>query len=247
MSLIGRLFILLFLVAAGVELTGECLDKKLMIYASKPFLMLLLMGYYHHRVGLKKGFDVLIILALTFSLLGDVFLMLRPHSEGLFLLGLGSFLIAQIGYAVAFIIDIRTPMFSKWKAMDIVMPLMIFTYSALFALLLIGELEGTIRTAVIIYLSGITLMSMSAALRIRDGLTSDRLMVLSGAILFVLSDSLIAITKFFDPTIPYARFMIMLLYIVGQFLIISGSINYRSPVPAKPRWSHLFKPPAKAT
>lgn len=233
MSLIGRLFILLFLIAAGVELTGESLDHKLMIYASKPFLMLLLIGFYNYRVGLKKGFDVLIVLALIFSLMGDVFLMVRPHSEGLFLLGLGSFLIAQIGYAVAFIIDTRTPMVSKWKAMDIVMPFMIITYSTLFALLLVGELEGIIETAVIIYLTGITLMSVSAALRIRDGLTSDRLMVLSGAILFVLSDSLIAISKFFDPTIPYARFMIMLLYIVGQFLIISGCIRYRSPEPEK--------------
>ena len=234
MSLISRFLVFLFLAIAIIELGAETLDHELAIYISKPFLMISLMAFYAIRVGqLKTGFDAMIMLALTFSLFGDVFLMIRPHTEILFLSGLGSFLVAQICYATAFISDTKTAFASRWKAMDVVMPAMIITYSGLFALLLFGELTGTLRTAVMVYLACITLMCVSAAIRIRDGLTSDRLMVLTGAILFVLSDSLIAITRFFDPGLPFARFFIMLLYIAGQFLIISGSVKHRNPEAAR--------------
>jgi uncharacterized membrane protein YhhN len=248
MSLITRLLVLLFFSIAVVVLAAESFDHQLAIYISKPFLMLFLMAFYTYRVKqLNSSFDTMILVALAFSLFGDVFLMLRPHTEQLFLIGLGSFLVAQICYSVAFISDTRTSILKGWKAMDLVMPLMIILYSTLFALLLIGELTGAFRIAVLVYLSSITLMCLSAAMRIRDGLTSDRLMVLTGAILFVLSDSAIAITKFFDPSIPYARFLIMFLYIAGQYLIISGCVNYRNPEASQSKWHHLIKPPVKAT
>ncbi|HNM27623.1 MAG TPA: lysoplasmalogenase family protein, partial [Saprospiraceae bacterium] len=46
--------------------------------------------------------------------------------------------------------------------------------------------------------------------------------LLAGALLFVLSDSLIAINKFGHP-FNGARLMIMVTYLLGQFLLVSGA------------------------
>jgi uncharacterized membrane protein YhhN len=44
----------------------------------------------------------------------------------------------------------------------------------------------------------------------------------SGALLFVMSDSLLAINKFVHP-IPEAGFLIMSTYILAQYFIVQGS------------------------
>jgi uncharacterized membrane protein YhhN len=48
-----------------------------------------------------------------------------------------------------------------------------------------------------------------------------------GAILFILSDSVIALNKFKsdDLNIPMPRLIIMVTYILGQFLIVEGVIK----------------------
>jgi len=52
------------------------------------------------------------------------------------------------------------------------------------------------------------------------------LLVLFGAYLFIISDSLIAINKFiFSSELIFAQPIIMLLYIAGQYFIVRGIIK----------------------
>jgi len=51
-------------------------------------------------------------------------------------------------------------------------------------------------------------------------------MVIIGALIFMLSDTMLAINKFLEP-IAYANVLIMITYIVAQYLIVSGLIKHQ--------------------
>jgi uncharacterized membrane protein YhhN len=53
-------------------------------------------------------------------------------------------------------------------------------------------------------------------------------LVFSGAVLFMASDSILAIDKFLKP-VTYGGFLIMLTYIAGQYLIVTGLIRHAHP------------------
>ena len=51
-------------------------------------------------------------------------------------------------------------------------------------------------------------------------------MMMAGAILFVISDSILAINKFYSP-FQNAGILIMLSYGLAQLMIVAGAIRYR--------------------
>ena len=64
---------------------------------------------------------------------------------------------------------------------------------------------------------------------LRRGWTVDKsfIMVYSGALLFIMSDAMIAINKFMSPIIQ-AGLLIMATYIVAQFLIVKGILAHEN-------------------
>ena len=76
---------------------------------------------------------------------------------------------------------------------------------------------GDMLIPVAAYLFIILAMGISAALG-----TANRTLVIVGALLFILSDSLIAINRFLTP-VPLAGFLIMITYYLAQFFITFGS------------------------
>jgi len=70
-------------------------------------------------------------------------------------------------------------------------------------------------------------MGISALFRKANGAS----MVLIGAILFISSDSLLALNKFYQG-FEGADFWVMLTYILAQYFIVTGMISYFS-VPAR--------------
>ena len=77
------------------------------------------------------------------------------------------------------------------------------------------------KIPVILYTGVIMVMALSALFRKAEGSS----LVLVGAVLFVSSDSLLALNKFDEPFMG-ARFWTMATYILAQFLIAAGMINY---------------------
>ena len=61
--------------------------------------------------------------------------------------------------------------------------------------------------------------------RIKDGVVS--FYIISGALLFITSDSLLAINKFYS-SFQYAGILIMLTYGIAQLLITLGAARYIS-------------------
>ena len=89
-------------------------------------------------------------------------------------------------------------------------------------LILKDNVNKSLLIPIIIYMITITIMAISASER-KTNPDSYRLILL-GAILFVLSDTLIAIDKFVVP-VPFQTFLIMGTYVLAQYLICVGFLK----------------------
>jgi uncharacterized membrane protein YhhN len=153
-------------------------------------------------------------LALALSSLGDVLLDLDP--ERLFVYGLGSFLVAHLVYITAFVRARRRPMAlgaAQWLPAALVL-----AYSVGISSWLLPSL-GSLIIPVAIYMCAITAMVLSAILA-----RCSSAWVAAGAILFLISDSLLAVNKFKTP-VPYRDFLVWTTYYVGQYGIAIGFLG----------------------
>lgn len=225
----ARIFMGIFLLAALVELACNLIPALPypVHFVAKSLLMPALLAYFivESREWEKK-YRTPIVLALICSFFGDFFLLFSGPTY--FLLGLGSFLLAQASYIYAF----RNGPFeqNKGKIEMIFMALggLLILYGILLVYSLWGYL-GEMQIPVCVY--SLVIMGMGLSALSRKGkvnLPSFR-EVFVGASLFILSDSLIAISRFGSEMaeLSYSGFWIMLTYIIAQYLIIRGLLNVR--------------------
>lgn len=219
-----RIELLAFAAIAVLNLVSVALDYRTGEYLTKPLLMATLGFWYHAECrGRHASGSLLLLAGLAFSLAGDMLLLLAGESNpGYFLYGLASFLVAHVCYIISFN---QHPGWRQGYLLRRPWWVVLFVlYLAAFLLLLGEALEGPMRLAVPAYAAVITIMAMSALhLGGRMEKTAVR-SLFTGAMLFVISDSLIALYKFKYPEAAGAAFLlgIMATYIVGQYLIARG-------------------------
>jgi len=220
------IFVLLYFVNAVITIVTEHFDLRIWMYVSKVMLMPLLAIFFYSRTKSLKPY-VLIYLALFFSWWGDIFLMLpRDKADSgaklLFICGLVSFLIAHINYIFYFLKEVK----AKPKVTVIVeKPYLVFPF-LLYIILFLSKLYPSLavvgmRMPVTIYALVIITMLMTAFNRKNLVESASFHYVFWGALLFVFSDSCIAVNVFHYP-FEGARAVIMSTYIVAQYLIIKG-------------------------
>ena len=96
-------WIILFLIILAVDLTAVFLNKESLRYFTKPLIVVSLILYFISQISfVQSGLKKWILLALAFSLGGDILLLFETKDPVFFLLGLASFLIAHIFYIVFF-------------------------------------------------------------------------------------------------------------------------------------------------
>ncbi|MDX1958174.1 MAG: lysoplasmalogenase [Leptospiraceae bacterium] len=150
------------------------------------------------------------LFAIAFSSVGDALLELN----GLFVFGLGSFLVAQIFYSISF---------SLQGKLHLIRAIPFYLVSSGIVIFLFPKLAPQLQIPVIIYVFFLTMMAWRASAR-EVNQNSYRL-TLIGACVFLVSDSLIAFTRFAGIQIPEPNFWIMFTYYVAQYLIVKGIIN----------------------
>ncbi|MCC2604351.1 lysoplasmalogenase [Planctobacterium marinum] len=177
-----------------------------------PIVVLALVAYQQ----LPAGHRTYPLLALTFSGLGDVLLAMQFEQN--FMAGLSAFLIAHVFYIICFARFVDDVQIYKARFRHLA-ALAMLIYSWFMAQWVMPE-EVVLRYAVIVYVGVISFMCISA---IFSAQTSHRLH-LYGALIFAVSDSLIAWNAFRHP-IPFATVWIMASYYLAQYLIIVGIIR----------------------
>lgn len=211
---------------------------KIYLAFSVIYLIILLTGHERYDLFLKPilipiiGFGAyfyrrfpsqnILLAALTLSWLGDVTLLFSDLGEIYFILGLVFFLTAHIVYCV---------LFNKQKRIRKKQnkPLFIFA-SVLIAFYLIGMVSflmpylGKLEIPVSIYASVISVMLLFALNGFLVWEKPGNQLVFFGAIFFIISDSILAVNKFYAP-IPKSSFFIMLTYLLAQYLIVVGVLK----------------------
>lgn len=151
--------------------------------------------------------------ALTLSCLGDIFLDLPGQR---FIHGLASFLAAHFIYILLFVRNWPRPMCPSGGQMALTGFLLI--YGLVMANWLSPDLGG-LAGPVTVYICVITVMAAAAILA---GFAKPWVWI--GAILFLISDSMIAAGKFKTP-IPLANYLIWATYYLGQYGITIGFLQ----------------------
>jgi uncharacterized membrane protein YhhN len=205
-----------------VELISRLNNFHTLDYFTKPLLLIWIGLYFYQNTGNIKR-DKFIYRAFFFSWIGDLFLMVS-HIDGLFFYaGVGGFFLAQLNYIKVFTSDIRSD--NKGLVFNNPVWLIPFVvYLAAILYLILGGMKGVMIPIIIIY--ALSLISMSAFALNRKGLVSAKSfnLVFFGSLLFVLSDSMIAINRFYTE-FSGSSFLIMLTYFTAQYLIMQGLIE----------------------
>ncbi len=218
-----KIFLTLFALATMGELLSQLIAMPALHLVTKPALLLLLLGYYYFTVREQNNTpSFMVILALIFSWGGDVLLM--KQGELFFMLGLISFLIAHVFYIFVFRQfrnDDETSSLQGLQRIRFAFPIIL--YGSGLVVVLYSTL-GDMTVPVLIYAAVLTLMVLNALFRFGRTSSASFAYAFGGAILFMISDSLLAVNKFLDP-ITLSGFWIMLTYIAAQFFIVTGLLK----------------------
>ncbi|WP_144510505.1 lysoplasmalogenase [Bacillus sp. FJAT-22090] len=164
-----------------------------------PMLLILVFAFIQPSVGLRK-YKILIMTGLFICMLADGLIYW-------FIIGLITFLIGHVWYIFAFR-HTKAAAIPKWGAF------LLIAYGISMVIWIAGTLwtqeEFILAIAVVIYIVVILLMGWSAFQ------TANKFAII-GAILFIFSDSILAINRFIVD-IPYSDALIMITYYGAQFL-----------------------------
>ncbi len=197
-------------------------ESGVLVQATKPLLMpALAIAVVLARLGHPLTRPVgLLLLAIGLSWLGDIALMF-PGNQW-FVVGLGAFLLAHIAYLVLFT---RVGGFGRPRTWSIV-------YAVWFVVFLAVLTPGLGSLIVPVVLYGLVLGAMATAATRVSGV------VAAGAGVFVVSDTILALSKFLPAVvIPGHDVLTMVTYCAGQGIIAAGvlAVVARTRTEAAPR------------
>ncbi|MEK5330211.1 lysoplasmalogenase [Lysinibacillus sp. FSL W8-0992] len=184
------------------------IDQSLkLIFKVIPMILIIIMAATQKAQSIKK-YQLLIVIGLIFCMVGD-------YTLQWFLIGLSSFLIGHIFYIFAFSSTNEQPV-PTWA--KIVLLLYGVLMAGWIATTVFKSGETILTFAVLAYISIILTMGWTA-IRTRSTFA------IIGAILFIASDSYLAINKFVMP-LPFSHEVIMMTYYSAQILIALSILQY---------------------
>jgi uncharacterized membrane protein YhhN len=207
----------LFWLFALLDVVGIAANIEILHFIVKPLLIpaLSLLLFFTRSVVPGKN---LLLTGLFFSWLGDVFLLFEYKHALFFIFGLVSFLTTHIFYIVYFL-KIQSQKSSLLKKQPVLIAL-VLAYGITLVWQLYPHL-GDLKLPVMVYaaiICSMLLCSLHIFLKVNK---KSAAFYLLGAAAFVVSDSLLAINKFYQP-FAYAGVFIMLTYCAAQFFIVTG-------------------------
>jgi len=193
---------------ALIHIRAEYLGPTYQIYIFKPLTMIciILIAVLNARRKLAL-YGIMIIAGLLCSLVGDIFLMLPAE---LFIAGLISFLVAHLFYIVAFIYG-RPFQFSFWY----LLPFLVY---GVFIFIGLAPTLGKLKIPVLAYIIIILIMGWQAGERWRQLRHYTALLAFIGALLFIISDTVLAYNKFYEH-LEFGRALNLGTYFLAQGLI----------------------------
>lgn len=211
-----KLFSFIFLIIVIAELVCDSVESlNTYHYFTKPLILIsLIIFFWKHSQNLDVNTKRFTLLALSFSLLGDILLMFVNTSANFFIGGLIAFLVAHIMYVFVFL--------KKKSTANNTLPFIVILllYATILFYFLKDRLDD-LMLPVIVYMFVILLMVVAAFSRKGNVSKNSYILVFLGALFFITSDSLLALNKFYAP-LPFSSISIMLTYSIAQLFIVFG-------------------------
>ncbi len=203
-----------FVFVSILNIIGIILEIPILIYIFKPFIILSLLFLYVFSLPKRLKWYVI---ALEFSFFGDVLLMFS--GELFFMAGLISFLMAHLLFIK--IVLGRIKEFNLLKVIFSIIPFLV-----VFSLLIFNLKESLHEMLWPVIIYGLTISTFGAVSLIDFLNTKSKksLLMLFGAIIFMISDSMLAIDKFHFEAHLF-KVLIMCTYVLAQYLIFRSMIQ----------------------
>lgn len=226
-----------------IELYFEYIHHQEVMFVLSPVLLpiVILYVFFNLEGKLTKMYHLLIA-AIAFSWMGGIWLGLTPENAAdlyifgipknkyFFFGGVVSFLIAHVLFIASYLLstDNQKPALferSKWPFLPIV------TYGIVILAIIIPPLlsnpEKSVAALPVVFYAAILCSMVAFALnRYQRANRKSFYIVLIGSILFLLSDSLIALNFLaFEGVIPHANFWINSTFLLAEFMIADGLIK----------------------
>lgn len=174
-------------VSAALAIAADWNERRhRAFYALKPLTTLFIIGIALAARPESPGYQHWIVAALVLSLAGDVCLMFPGNRW--FLAGLGSFLVAHGAFAAAFLQGVSAPEPPGWLA-----AIVFYAGALLFVLV---PRAGPLKLPVLLYCGALAALVFTAAARHAAFDDAASLRALLGALLFMVSDSLLGWRRF---------------------------------------------------
>ena len=209
-----------YVLVAVLNVIAEATANQNGVTLTKPLLMPLLLAWVVAMAWRRWSVPLRwLSIGLVFAWAGDLLLM--GEGDLSFVLGLGAFLVMQVCYLVAFLRVPGPGLVRAW-------PIAVVPYALIWVVLvvLVWPGAGDMRIPVLIYSAVIVAMALGAldlVLRLPQALAWR---VTAGALLFIVSDGLIALTAFGPLTESVqTSAAIMATYTAAQGLIVSGFVR----------------------
>jgi uncharacterized membrane protein YhhN len=192
-------------------------DKEEMAWWLKPLLIPFLISIV--AISDKFKTQKILLFALFFSWIGDVLLMFINKNALFFISGLIAFLIAHLAFIFLFNKQNKNTTNKKY--------LLYIPHVGIYLFAILSLLWSTLnemKIPVTIYALVISIMLLMSIKAFFEWKKPANLLVLIGALLFVISDSILAINKFYT-ILPFSSFLIMSTYLGAQYFIVKAILR----------------------
>ncbi len=215
-----KVALIIFFISAIGTVASEALSLQLGYLVSKPLIMLSLTTFYFLSVP-PMARSRSAIMAMVCSFAGDIFLM----KEDFFIAGLISFLLAHVFYIFTYRQHQSEESENALAGLQRIRLAFPVILAASGLVIILFPALADLKIPVIIYAAVLAAMVLNALFRFGKTSSVSFWLVFIGAVLFMASDSILAINKFLEP-LPDAGIYIMLSYCAAQFLIVTGLIKH---------------------
>ena len=220
-SILPDLFLVAACVAAVVDwiaVSSSDSRRAQLELIAKPAVPVALLGVAATASCSVGGVRIMLMLALLGCLGGDVALMLPDPTGSRFLMGLGSFLVGQILFAVAFALEPHGNFLT-----GLVVIALFFTAPLTVVLRHLRRSEPRLLAPVVVYVIAIVIMATFAvASGLQPGTGPKAALI--GGLAFVLSDTLLALNRFVRP-LPRSSLLVHATYHVAIIGLTIGLLT----------------------
>lgn len=209
--------LVIFIITTSIHLYASYNKNQSLRNVSKPWILLSLLGFYVYSVEEIKA---TVVLALVFSWIGDMFLILKGVKW--FTVGGISFMISHFFFILSYAEFVD---FSKINTIYIVLLVGLFIISSSIVFkYLKPHLPKPLFYPMYLYLIINGMMNCFAWFRSMSISGLPCIITAIGALLFYISDSSLFFVRFKKNSKLKTHFLVMLTYSLGELLIVLGLI-----------------------